>query len=77
MEWTTITIAIVAGIVAVVVLPTWAVQWGSVRRAQAEAGVKQDMLARGLSVEQILSHGPLTRMTALPAPARTPAWAGC
>jgi hypothetical protein len=53
VEWTTITIAVVTGIASVIVLPVWAVQWGSVRRAQADARVKQDMLARGLSVEEI------------------------
>jgi hypothetical protein len=51
MEWTTIAASVVA--CAAIVMPVWAVQWGSVRRAQAEARVKQDMLARGLSVEEI------------------------
>src|SRR5262245_61603409 len=50
-------IAVVAGIVVVVVVVVavsiWSVQWGSVRRAEVDAKVKQDMLARGLSVEEI------------------------
>jgi hypothetical protein len=63
VELTTIIIAGVAGVVAIVAVSVWAAQWGSVRRAQAEARVKQDMLARGLSVEEMerllkLSSGP-------------------
>jgi hypothetical protein len=46
-------IVIVAGIVAVVAVSVWGAQWGSVRRAEIDARVKQDMLARGLSVEEI------------------------
>jgi hypothetical protein len=55
MEATWITIAIVTWLAVVIaaIAPVWAVQWGRVRRAEIEARVKQDMLARGLSVEEI------------------------
>jgi hypothetical protein len=53
VEATWVTIAIVAGLVLVIVISVCAVQWARVRRAEAEARVKQDMLARGLSVEEI------------------------
>jgi hypothetical protein len=46
-------IAIVVGLVVAIVVPVCAAQWARVRRAEAEARVKQDMLARGLSVEEI------------------------
>jgi hypothetical protein len=63
VEPTTIIIAVVIGFVALVAASVWAAQWGSVRRAQIEASLKQDMLARGLSVEEIerllkVSSGP-------------------
>jgi hypothetical protein len=66
MEWATIVIAVVTGIVAVVAVPVWAVQWGGVRRAQADARVKQDMLARGLSVEEIERLLKLSSVPAVP-----------
>ncbi len=53
MEWTTRVTPAVAGIVVASVALVWAVQWGRVRRAQADARIKQDMLTRGLSVEEI------------------------
>jgi hypothetical protein len=53
MEATWITIAIIAGLVVVIVVPVCAMQWSRVRRAEADARVKQDMLARGLSVEEM------------------------
>jgi len=54
---------IITAVVAAVSASVWAVQWGSVRRAQVAAGLKRDMLARGLSVEEItrllnLASGP-------------------
>ena len=53
MEATWITVAIVVGLVLVIVVPVCAVQWTRVRQVEADARVKQDMLARGLSVEEI------------------------
>jgi hypothetical protein len=46
-------ITVVAGLVVAIVVPVCAVQWGRVRRAEADARIKQEMLARGLSVEEI------------------------
>ncbi len=62
MEQALIIIAVVAAVAASI----WALQWGSVRRAQVAAGLKRDMLARGLSVEEIarllnLASGPSAR----------------
>ena len=59
MEQALIIIAVVAAVAASI----WAVQWGSVCRAQGAASLKRDMLARGLSVEEIarllnLASGP-------------------
>ncbi len=53
MEAIWITVTGVVGIVVVIVGPICAVQWARVRQAEADAQVKQDMLARGLSVEEI------------------------
>jgi hypothetical protein len=44
---------IVAGAVVSIVAPICVVQWARVRRVEANARLKQDMLARGLSVEDI------------------------
>jgi hypothetical protein len=57
MEAIWITVIIVAGIVVAIVVPIVVPicvgQWARVRRVEAEARLKQDMLARGLSVEEI------------------------
>ena len=49
MEAAMFGIAVAVAIAAIV----WAAQWGSVRRAQIDASLKRDMLARGLSVEEM------------------------
>jgi hypothetical protein len=48
-----ITIAIVAGLIVVIVVPVCAAQWARVRQAEADARMKQDLLARGLSSEEV------------------------
>jgi hypothetical protein len=53
VEATWVTIAIVAGLVVVIGVTVCAVQWARVRQAEADARIKQEMLARGLSVEEI------------------------
>jgi hypothetical protein len=53
MEAIWITGAIVAGLVVVIVVSVCATQWANVRQLEADARLKQDMLARGLSVEEI------------------------
>jgi hypothetical protein len=58
-------IAIVAGVVAVIALCVWAVQWGRARRAEIESRTMQDLLARGLAVEDIER---LLKLTPGPAP---------
>jgi len=62
VEATWITVAIVVGLVVGIVVPVCAVQWARVRKAEADARVKQDMLARGLSVEEIERLSTPTRV---------------
>ena len=69
MESTWIGIALVAGVVVIIVASKWAEQWAAVRRAEVDARVKQDMLERGLSVEDIER---LVKQSPGPAPVPVP-----
>ncbi len=44
---------IMTGLVAIIAVPICAAQWARVRRVETESRLKQDMLARGLSVADI------------------------
>jgi hypothetical protein len=75
MEAMWIAIAIVAGLVLAIVVPVCVVQWAGVRRAEVDARVMQDMLARGLSVEEIkrlLNPSPGPAMPPKSPPASRP-----
>jgi hypothetical protein len=70
VESVLLVVVLVAGVVLALVGGGWAVAWALVRRAAIDAQLKQDMLARGLSVEEmerLLQRSAIPSMLARPA----------